>query len=103
MYKRSSRNFNAASHQSNSNECPCPVNEKNAFESQNRKDSSAAGGGKSFVRNILPSSPAFAIFYADAIPSSAPNSNESRILPRSTKKMLRGQSPVSPLNGKFCP
>jgi hypothetical protein len=64
------------------------VNEKNAFESQNGKDSTAAGGGKSFARNILPSSYAFSIFYADAILSSAPNSNESRILARSTKKNI---------------
>src|ERR1700687_6226876 len=103
MFKRSSTNFNASSHQSNPHECSCRVNEKNAFESQDGKDSIAAAGGKSFVLNILPSSRAFSIFYPDATLSSAPNSNESRILARSTKKSLRTQSPVSPLNRTFCP
>jgi hypothetical protein len=88
MYKRSSKDFNTASHLSNSNECLCPVNKKNAFESQSGKDSTAAADGKSFARNILPSSSAFSIFYPDAILSSAPNSNESRIFARSKKKII---------------
>jgi len=42
---------------------------------------------KSFVRNILPASPLFPRFYGDIAISSAPNSNEARILAANYKKI----------------
>src|SRR6202035_4616821 len=43
---------------------------------------------KSLVRNILPASPYSLIFYRDAVISTAPNSNEAKILARHDQKII---------------
>ena len=47
-----------------------------------KNTSTRADRFKSYIRNILPTSPYFPRFYADVIISCAPNSNEAKILAR---------------------
>ncbi len=48
----------------------------------------SAAAIKSSIRNILLASPDFPRFYADVVLSSAPNSNEAKILARNYKKII---------------
>jgi hypothetical protein len=50
--------------------------------------STAASEVKSLIRNILLASPAFPRLYADAVISSAPNSNEAKILAHNYQKII---------------
>ena len=52
------------------------------------KTSTAAHRVKSLVRNILLASPLFPRLYADVVISSAPNSNEAKILARNYQKII---------------
>jgi hypothetical protein len=52
------------------------------------KPSTAASEVKSLIRNILLASPAFPRLYADVVISSAPNSNEAKILARNYQKLI---------------
>src|SRR5579864_6276883 len=69
---------------------------------QTTKLSATAHRIKSRVRNILLASPAFPRLYADVVISSAPNSNEAKILARSYQKIIeRTTMPVHP-NVRVC-
>jgi len=64
--------------------------------------STAAALVKSLVRNILLASPAFPRLYADVVISSAPNSNEAKILARNYQKIVeRTSMPIHP-NVRVC-
>src|ERR1035437_5467515 len=52
------------------------------------KTTTRADRVKSLVRNILLASPAFPRLYADVVISSAPNSNEAKILARNYQKII---------------
>jgi hypothetical protein len=71
-------------------------------QAKTAKLSTTADRIKSYVRNILLASPAFPRLYADVVISSAPNSNEAKILARNYQKIIeRTAMPVHP-NVQVC-
>jgi|CZKR01.1.fsa_nt_gi hypothetical protein len=87
------------------------VNQKQTVSiPKTEKPSTAASEVKSFIRNILLASPAFPRLYADVVISSAPNSNEAKILARNYQEIIdrtnidrtnRTNMPIHP-NVKVC-
>ena len=61
---------------------------KNASIPKTGQPSAASQRIRSFVRNTLLASPEFPRLYADVVLSSAPNSNEAKILARNYKKIV---------------
>lgn len=72
-----------------------------ASPSNQSKPAAEAETIKSFVRRILLASPDFPRLYADTVISSAPNSNEARILRDNYQKIAGMNMPVHP-NVKTC-
>src|SRR5277367_1686337 len=65
-----------------------PQSSPNISSSPKTVTNPTAAAIKSSIRNILLASPDFPRFYADVVLSSAPNSNEAKILARHYKKII---------------
>src|SRR6476646_8788353 len=78
------------------NEVPSPANPKfpNRENPAQRKDLATVRADlKSFIRKNLLASPLFPKLYADVVISSAPNSNEAKILARNYQKIIKATMP----------
>ena len=85
MHERSTK---STSPTQRSNQTPAPVSQKKTASIPKTEELSATADRiKSIVRNILLASPAFPRLYADVVRSSAPNSNEAKILAEHYKKI----------------
>ena len=89
MPQRSTRNSGRTLTPGLLNRPPMSENEKPTTSiPKTGKPSTPATRVKSIVRNILLASPAFPRLYADVVISSAPNSNEAKILARNYQKII---------------
>src|SRR5438477_8983776 len=88
----------------NSDTTANPAENKSASIPKSAPPVSDAAQFKSLVRKMLFANPLFPKFYADVVISSAPNSNEARILARNYEKILDRIKPHMPIhpNVKVC-